>query len=375
MEPSPRVLIVGAGPYGIAIAQELWHRGVSFDIVGEPFELWHRHTLRTMKLRSDPRGSEVPSRDRRYDFLKFLRSRNLDDSHKARVPVVPFRDYLREVTDALPFDIHRAKVEHLERRGDGFVARCDDGAELTGRFAVLATGSGAHRHLPEALRALPAERVLHSWDTEAIEALAGQRVLVLGAGQSAAESVEALADTNRVTWAPRHEPLFFREPLRLPTPLFKASLAVSSAFYYIPPALLRLFSKAVFRTTVTPDLQPVWTRDDVETVIADADGLELRSTDDGIHSGRTGETYDAVVAATGYRYSLRGLPFLADPLRSELGDPDAVPTLDRSFQTPAPGVFLVGGIAEGAFGPAQRFLLGARHAAPRIARALQNGAG
>ncbi|MCG8457478.1 MAG: hypothetical protein MI919_14485, partial [Holophagales bacterium] len=66
------VLIIGAGPYGIAVAQELWHRGLEPVVVGEPFETWHRHTLDIMSLRSDPRGSSVWSPDGRYDFPRFL---------------------------------------------------------------------------------------------------------------------------------------------------------------------------------------------------------------------------------------------------------------------------------------------------------------
>ena len=34
--------MIGAGPYGIAVAHDLWVRGVDFVVAGEPFELWHR---------------------------------------------------------------------------------------------------------------------------------------------------------------------------------------------------------------------------------------------------------------------------------------------------------------------------------------------
>lgn len=87
-------------------------------------------------------------------------------------------------------------------------------------------------------------------------------------------------------------------------------------------------------------------------------------------SSLTGERYDRVISATGYRYSVAGLPFLGPRLRAELGDDGAAPAIDRGFATRAPGLYLAGGIAEGTFGPAQRFILGSWHAARRIGARL-----
>ena len=74
------VLIIGAGPYGIAVAQELWHRGLEPVVVGVPFNTWHRHTLDIMDLRSDPRGSSVFSPDNRYDFPSYLHQARADQT-------------------------------------------------------------------------------------------------------------------------------------------------------------------------------------------------------------------------------------------------------------------------------------------------------
>jgi cation diffusion facilitator CzcD-associated flavoprotein CzcO len=369
------VLIVGAGPYGLGIAQELWHRGRGVLAVGEPFELWRNHTMDSMFLRSSTQASTIYSRDRRYDFERFLARRSgAPRGRRARVPVGLFREYLAEVEANLPFPLRRGRVEQLERaeEGTGFTARLSDGTLVRAEAVVVATGIGGHRYLPPEVAqlavGLPPGRVLHSWEVRTIEVLAGERILVIGTGQSAGEAVDHLRARNRVTWVLRHAPLFLSEPLRLPTPLFRLVLAASPGLYRLPRFARHALAGAFFHTTMTPALRPAHDDPAVAKVHAEAAELELAVDGDEVVSKATGERFDRVIAATGYCYSLAGLPFLGERLRGELGD--ELPALDRSFATKAPGFHLAGGIAESAFGPAQRFILGSWHAARRIGRAL-----
>lgn len=391
------VLVVGAGPYGIAAAQELWHRGHEVVVVGDPFATWHHHTLDVMSLRSDPRASSVWSPDDRYSFPEFLgEARDTggsegDGGDQDVVPVALYRDYLRRVEERLPFRLVRGLVGSLDSeaaggRGEGTFRALGKTLpegyasrrfEIHAPTVVIATGLGGHRHVPEALRELPAERLVHSWDTERIDSVHGAKVLLVGGGQSAAESADSLTrrrqgeDPNRLTWAVKRRPLFFREPLRVPTPLFKLMLAGSHLLYRLPPPLLRALGRATFRTTITPRLKPVWQDPSIRKRITDAEGLGLETTGDGIHCRLDGETYDLVVSATGYRYSLRGLPFLSDRLVARVGPPERPPRVGADFSCSVPGLYLIGGIAEPTHGPAMRFVLGARHAARRLGESLE----
>jgi lysine/ornithine N-monooxygenase len=368
-----RVLVVGAGPYGVAVARELRHRGVDFVIAGEPFDLWHRHTLQSMQLRSSCSASDVYARGDGYSLARFLAASGRA-GESVRTPVTSFRGYLLAVTERLPFAIVPELVTRLQRRPDGlFAAVCSGGTEVTSRAAVVATGIGSHRYLPPALRALPEARILHTWDAREIEALRGQRLLVVGAGQSAAEAVDVLRSGNRVTWALRHRPLFWREPLRVPSPLFKTLLALSYGLYR-SPRLVRTMGRALFRTTIMPELRAAFDDADVEKIYADADGLGLRATDAGIRSSLTGATWDRVIAATGYRFTPGGLPFLSAELRSALGDPDLPPSVDSRFQSAVENLYLAGGVTEQAFGPAMRFLFGSHYTARRLGSVLDDAA-
>lgn len=367
-----QVLVVGAGPYGVGIAQALWERGLGVVVVGKPFELWYRHTLDAMDLRSDLNASEIYSRDGRYRLADFARAHG-EAPLPARLPVAVYRRYLRWVEGRLPFTLEATRVETLERIDDHFVAELDDGRRITASAVVVATGLGGHQHFPEALADLPRERMAHSWDTEAIQKIEGSRVLVVGGGQSAAESVDCLRRrSNRVTWALRHSPEFFSEPLRLPTPLFKLVLRCSALLYRLPGPLLTLVSRMIFKTTITPTMRPAWDDPEVVKELAAAEELGLEPTADGaIRSRRLHRAFDHVVAATGFRFSLAGLPFLAPGVARGLELGEGFPPLDRSFQTRVPNLFLAGGIAEGTFGPAQRFIMGSWPAAHQIAEALE----
>src|SRR5579883_3388921 len=50
--PRCELLIVGAGPYGLAIAAYAAQRGLAYHLVGDPMGFWKNHMPRGMLLRS-----------------------------------------------------------------------------------------------------------------------------------------------------------------------------------------------------------------------------------------------------------------------------------------------------------------------------------
>jgi cation diffusion facilitator CzcD-associated flavoprotein CzcO len=52
MEKTTNLLIIGAGPYGLAMAAYARHLGVDHVVVGMPMDFWKANTPKGMYLRS-----------------------------------------------------------------------------------------------------------------------------------------------------------------------------------------------------------------------------------------------------------------------------------------------------------------------------------
>ncbi len=368
-----RVLIVGAGPYGVSIACELHRRGVPFVIAGEPFSLWFDNTLDNMAIRSDWHSSEIFTHDRVYDVRAFLQRHRPDDWQQLlgdRLPVGVFRDYLRDVLARLPFAIRPELVQKVQREGEGFVSTLATGEQVQSEVVVVATGIGRHRYLPPVLQQLDPEQVAHGWHVRDYSDWQDRRLLVVGAGQSAGEAVALLKQRNKVSWLLRHDPVFYSEPLDLPVPVFNAVLKISPWFYFMPRSFKKVFGRKFVIPTITPDLQDQLVADDVEILRGDLERLGLRMEGGHIHASELQRDFDGIVAATGYHYHVDNLGFLDPALRAELRHDEGTPRLDYDFATSVSGLYMVGGMAEPAYGPAQRFMMGAAHASARLGRVL-----
>jgi cation diffusion facilitator CzcD-associated flavoprotein CzcO len=370
------VLVVGAGPYGISLGQELWRRGVPALVVGDPFSLWLDHTLSGANLRSDVNASDVYAADGRFSLRRWLHralghAEALDVARR-RVPVEVFRGYARWILRSLPFEPLRDEVTSLAARpGGGFEAALRGGGVVRARVAVLASGIGSHRHLPEPLRGLPRDRVLHSWDVRRVEGSRDRRILVVGGGQSGAEIAGHLVLGNEVTWVHRGRLTFYAEPINLPRLAFRTVLRASALFGVLPARLRRRAGRTFVASTITPDLRPRVLHRSVRRRQADAVDLGLEPVGATIRSRALGAEYDLVVAATGYRYALETVGYLDPALLARIARlPGGAPRLSRAFETSVPGLHAVGGLAEPSHGPAQRFMFGCRQATLRVSRAV-----
>jgi len=81
---------------------------------------------------------------------------------------------------------------------------------------------------------------------------------------------------------------------------------------------------------------------------------------------------DRVIAATGFRIDLGRIDYLDPALSASIEREGVAPRLDRRYQTSVPGLHIVGAASAPTFGPVMRFMFGAKHAAPTLARSLRN---
>lgn len=199
------VLIVGAGPAGLATAACLSQRSIPYLIVEREdcsASLWRYRTYDRVKLHLSkefsclpymPHEEDTPTYIPKAEFLKYL------DCYREHFGIKP--RYCTSVVSAA----------YDEGTGRWVVAARDtvEGTEIryAARFLVVATGENGEGRIPEiqGLESFCGEAI-HSSTYKSGRSYAGRRVLVVGAGNSGMEIAYDLAnhgaDTSIVVRSP-----------------------------------------------------------------------------------------------------------------------------------------------------------------------------
>jgi len=197
-------VVVGAGQAGLAAARQLAQGGLSYRILEASPQLggsW-RDYYDSLTLFSPARYSALPG-------LPFPG----DPEH------YPLRDevvrYLEDYARAFSIPVETGRRVSATRRIDsGFELMLENGERIETRSVVVASGAFAQPWLPpiEGLQCFGGS-VLHSSQYRSPEPYAGQRVIVIGAANSAVQIAAELAARSRVTLASRHPVRFVPQRL------------------------------------------------------------------------------------------------------------------------------------------------------------------
>jgi cation diffusion facilitator CzcD-associated flavoprotein CzcO len=381
--------IVGAGPFGLSVAAHL--RRVPSRVYGQPMRTWRQLMPPDMRLRSTWEETSFPSPEDRGSTHTWA-----DMTGRPLVEPPPLSDFLAYsdwFRDRFAGNHDPAEVAEIHRANGGFRVTTAAGAETAADAVVIAVGVTPFGRVPEAFAGLRGDPAV-SFATEQNEyaRFAGHRVVIVGGGQGALEAalwcVRAgahvdLVVRSAITWFSDREPWRERSPLRqrLHTlaypvvgygpPVVNRLAVRPDLFALLPAGPRRRLTRRVLRSGGSP-----WLRPEVEAGVNIVEGVEViraERTDDAIRlelSDGSQRHADHVLLATGYAFDRDRLGFVAPELRAQLELENGWPRLDRTFRSSIPGLYFVGFAAEGRFGPAARFVLGARHAAPTVAAAI-----
>lgn len=382
MKASVDVLVIGAGPFGLAVAAQAGALGIDHLVVGEPMGFWRAHMPVGMLLRSgldwhlDPLGE--------YTMERFIAEQGL--TARAVEPLTRefYLDYVDWFKDRREISPKPVMVERLDRDSSGsarFVATLEDGRTIRARRVVLALGMGPFAHVPDELAAIvPEGRGTHTCDAVDFAPLAGRRCLILGGRQSAFEWAALIheAGATAVHVVHRHaSPAFAEADWTWVQPLVE-DMATNSGWFRSLGAedqqevSLRLWGEG--RLKVEPWLEPrvncdgitVWPNATVASCDESPAGDLAVALDDGPTL-----TIDDVIFATGYRVEMHRVPLLArGNLLAGLATRGGFPLLTDEFESSVPGLFITSMAAGQDFGPFFGFTVSARTSAKIIGAAL-----
>jgi len=312
----PAVLVVGAGPAGLAAARALKARGLAYDQIeqlngvggiwdidapGTPmYETAHFNSSKTQSaFHGFPMSAELPDYPSHRQILSYLR--DFADAHG--------------LTEHIEFG---TAVEELVQDDDGtWIVQLSDGRRRRYDGVLCCSGTQWVPSLPDLPGSFDGE-VMHSIDYRNMDQLRGRRVLVIGGGNSACDIVvdasrvaeRAVISMRRGYWfIPKHvlgvpADVFAANgphlPARLQQALFGTVLKVlygSPDRWGLPKPDHRLFET---HPVLNSHLYLALQHGDVtpRPGIADIKGSTVSFTDG------TSEDVDLIIAATGYKHSV-----------------------------------------------------------------------
>ena len=280
-------IVIGAGQAGLAAGYHLQRAELDLVILegeSQPGGSWP-HYYDSLTLFSPAGRSSLPGMPFPAD----------PDHYPARDEVTA---YLRHYADhfQLPI-ITNARVVRVEREAAGFRVITKQGASYHGRSIIAATGAFHRRYTPQ----LPGQdafqgQLLHSAAYRHPAPFHGQRVVVVGAGNSAIQIAVELAQVAHVTLATR-QPIRFRRQQLLGRDIHHWARLLGLDRLPLGPWLAARMGQSVLDTGVyqaavaagQPDRRQMFVRFTPSGVVW-ADDVE--------------EPIDAVIYATGYRPNL-----------------------------------------------------------------------
>lgn len=391
------IAIVGAGPYGLSIAAHLRGSGIPFRIFGRPMDSWLSHMPMGMSLKSDGFASNISDPNGTLTLRKFCAERGIEYADSA-VPVRldTFSSYGLAFQERMVPDLEEKMVVSIERSGDGFRLRLDDGEVFTARRVVMAVGITHFEYMPPALANLPVEFVSHSFRHSDPGKFRGREVVVIGGGSSAVDLIAELHDSGAKAQLVVRQPAlkFHSKPdfdktrslwQRIRHPQSGLGHGLRSALFCKFPTLFRYLPKNLRLEIVRRHLGPSapwFTKDRVDGKVPVQLGCtpERAEIRDGkvhlfirtVDGGQREIVTEHVITATGYKVDLSRLTFLSEDIRTKIKALERTPVLKSNYESSIPGLYFVGIAAANSFGPLMRFAFGADFAARHLTQCLRN---
>ncbi len=382
--------VIGAGPYGLAAAAYLRSSGVETRVFGDPMAFWQNQMPAGMCLRSNWGASHIADPRRELTLDAYCRQ---NGNHISKpIPLERFVDYGRWYQAHAVPDVDRRHVLSVEVAPRGFKVVLEDKEEFTAQRVVVAAGISVFSVRPAEFAGIPSALASHTSEHNDLRKFSGQRVVVIGAGQSALESaalfkeagiqVEVIARTETLNWVGLHPRLHHLGAISKMLYSTRDVGPAGISRLVAMPHLFRRFPRNFQDRTAYRAIRPAgasWLQSRIagvpialgrKVVSANIAGSQLRlRLDDG-----TERLVDHALLATGFRVDVSRYPFLSQSLLKQLKTTDGFPVLDRGLESSIRGLHFLGKPAARSFGPLLGFVSGAEFASNELIRSInRNG--
>jgi hypothetical protein len=384
------VAIIGAGPYGLAVAAHLRAANVAIRVFGQPLSFWRNHMPKGMLLRSPWVATHIGEPHGHLTLDEYYRESGMEVPKL--LPVENFVGYGIWFQKHMAPDIDRRIVTRVEPLDGGFGLVLDSGDAFFAERVVMAQGLLGHEYRPAQFDGLPRALVSHSCEHTDSARYKGKRVAVIGRGQSACESaallheagahVEIICRGSLVWNADPEKRGGLRKSVRalLGSMLIPPSGVGPFPFNWVneAPGAVHLFpeqqrdqlnERSLGATAILwlrPRLKDLPINQQRRILSAQRVGDRISLTLD-----NAAKRYDHVLLATGYRIDVKKMAMLDQRLLDKVTLHNGLPVLSNGFESSIPGLHFIGASAVASFGPLLRFIAGAGFAGRRVTRAVR----
>jgi cation diffusion facilitator CzcD-associated flavoprotein CzcO len=365
-------------PYGLSAAAHLKARRIGVRVFGQPMKFWAENMPEGMLLRSPREASNLSDPAQRFTLEAYEAASGTPAS--APVPLHTFVDYGKWFRQQLGSDLDQRNVVCVRPASPGFVVELDDGRPLRFQRIVVATGIGPFMRKPAVFERLDVALASHCYEGTRVRRLAGKRVAVIGAGQSALESaallheagaeVEVIARTPSLRWIGMHAWLHQLGPISTllysPHDVGPAGIsrlvAMPGIVRGIPLGIRDRIRRRAVRPAgakwLPPRLRDVKITTGRWVTEARALGTTVRMK---LNDGSE-RSADHVLMATGYAVDIARYSFLTPALTVRIQIHDGYPILRSGFISSVPGLHFIGATSARSFGPLLYFVAGTEFA-------------
>jgi FAD-dependent urate hydroxylase len=350
-----------------------------------------------MFLKSEGSASNLSDPSGRYTLARYCAEHGLLYGERGTpISLETFNLYSHWFRKNLVPVVDDLMVTRIVRAAEVFELGLSDGTTVRAQKVVMATGLHHMAHIAPVLRCLPSELFSHSADHHDLQCFKAKDVTLIGGGQSALEiaallaeegaSVRILVRQPSLVWNPVPKTGYRSLYRRLRYPRSGLGDGMRMWFYCNKPMLFRRLPQRIRLKRAYSELGPAgawWLKGRVLGRIPvlmnhSVSGAEVRGGRVQLtvveHYGRkTDVVTDHVISATGYRFDLQRLPFLDDPLKSELHTIERQPILSSGFESSVRGLYFTGLASASSLGPAMRFLEGTGYTSRTVSRDIARG--